>query len=262
MSIPTEPVVAPEVVRRLAGGDRVTPVWSNEAGGLTFRLDPVAGDAVLDRGDRPQGSRYVKWRPRAADHPGDADLADEAERLRWAASYTPVPVVLEHGRDDTAEWLVTEAIEARTAVDPRWIAAPENAVPAIGVALRALHDTLPVAACPWTWSAEERVARVLPGKADAGTLAHLADTPVVVGPVVCHGDACAPNTLLHDDGTWAAHVDLGRLGVADPWADLSIAALSTVWNYGPGYEHLVYEAYGIDPDPERIAYYRLLWDVT
>jgi kanamycin kinase len=109
---------------------------------------------------------------------------------------------------------------------------------------------------------EERVARAVPERADADTLARLADAPDVVGPVVCHGDACAPNTLLHDDGTWAAHVDLGRLGVADPWADLAIASYSTVWNYGAGYEHFVYEAYGVDPDPDRIAYYRLLWDVT
>lgn len=276
MSVPTEPVVVPEVVRRLAGRDHTVPVWTHEAG-LTFRLDPVAdGGPVLDadpvaHGDPPAGhvmpdrfrrSRYVKWRPHRAAHLGGADLAAEAERFRWAASYTPVPRVLEHGSDDDAEWLVTDAIDARSAVDPRWLAAPETAVRAIGVALRALHDALPVADCPWTWSVEERMARVVPGTTDAETLARLADAPDVVGPVVCHGDACAPNTLLHDDGTWAAHVDLGRLGVADPWADLSIAALSTVWNYGPGYEHLVYEAYGIDPDPERIAYYRLLWDAT
>ncbi|MFD6447456.1 phosphotransferase, partial [Promicromonospora sp. NPDC060204] len=79
--------------------------------------------------------------------------------------------------------------------------------------------------------------------------------------VVCHGDACAPNTLLADDGTWAGHVDLGGLGVADRWADLAVATYSLGWNYGPGYDHLVYEGYGIDEDPDRIAYYRLLWDL-
>ncbi|MBO0607535.1 aminoglycoside 3'-phosphotransferase [Myceligenerans salitolerans] len=270
MSVPAEPVVVPDVVRRLARGERVVPVWANELGGLTFRLGPPsgggrpAGRSPADEkpGDRPAGRlRYVKWHPRDIG-PGVATVSEEAERLRWAAARTPVPRVLEHGRDDDGEWLVTEAIGARSAVDPRWLAAPETAVRAIGLALRALHDALPVADCPWTWSVEERVARVVPAKAGPDMLARLADAPDVVGPVVCHGDACAPNTLLHDDGTWAAHVDLGRLGVADPWADLSIAALSTVWNYGPGHEHLVYEAYGIDPDPDRIAYYRLLWDAT
>ncbi|MCP5026589.1 MAG: aminoglycoside 3'-phosphotransferase, partial [Actinomycetia bacterium] len=55
------------------------------------------------------------------------------------------------------------------------------------------------------------------------------------------------------------HVDLGSLGVADRWADLAIATWSTVWNYGPGWEDVLLEAYGIDSDPRRTEYYRLLW---
>ncbi|WP_443062724.1 phosphotransferase [Streptomyces sp. NBC_00390] len=54
--------------------------------------------------------------------------------------------------------------------------------------------------------------------------------------VVCHGDACAPNTVVGDDGTWTGHVDLGTLGAADRWADLAVATWSTQWNYGPGWE--------------------------
>ncbi|GMA24378.1 hypothetical protein GCM10025864_21370 [Luteimicrobium album] len=80
--------------------------------------------------------------------------------------------------------------------------------------------------------------------------------------VVCHGDACAPNTLLADDGRWLAHVDLGTLGVADPWADLAIAAWSTQWNYGPGWEDELLAAYGTTLDADRTAYYRELWDAT
>jgi kanamycin kinase len=79
--------------------------------------------------------------------------------------------------------------------------------------------------------------------------------------VVCHGDACAPNTLLNAEGQWTALVDLGRLGIGDRWSDLAIAAWSTVWNYGPGWEETVYDAYGIEPDEPKIRYYRLLWDL-
>ena len=49
--------------------------------------------------------------------------------------------------------------------------------------------------------------------------------------VVCHGDACAPNTLIADNGTCSGRTDLGAMGVADGWADLAIATWSTVWNY-------------------------------
>ena len=37
--------------------------------------------------------------------------------------------------------------------------------------------------------------------------------------------------------------------------------MSTEWNYGPGWEADL-EAYGIEPDRERIAYYRELWNAT
>jgi len=90
----------------------------------------------------------------------------------------------------------------------------------------------------------------------------LDDAPDVDLAVVCHGDACAPNTLIGDGGEFAAHVDLGSLGVADRWADIAVAAWSTEWNYGPGLAPLLYDAYGVEPDPERIAYYRLLWDLS
>lgn len=264
--IPVGPVPVPPQVGALAGDDLITPVWRNELGGLTFRLDPPDTSGAH--------ARFVKWSPTSA----GLDLRHEAERLAWAAPWTPVPRVLDAGEDEAGQWLVTAALEASSAVVPRWQARPETAARAIGAGLRALHDALPVAHCPFTWSVEERVARAearfAAGEGPetwaaehlhltvAEARARLADVPDLTGPVVCHGDACAPNTLLADDGSWAAHVDLGRLGVADPWADLAVATWSTEWNYGSGYDHLVYEAYGVEPDPERIAWYRLLWDLS
>ena len=96
----------------------------------------------------------------------------------------------------------------------------------------------------------------------AEALEIVSDPPPTDAPVVCHGDACAPNTIVADDGRWSGHVDLGALGVGDRWADLAIATWSTTWNYGSGWEEPLLEAYGIDPDPQRTAYYRLLWDLT
>jgi len=215
-------------------------VWVNGVGGQTFRADDL----------------YVKWAPTGTDQ----DLAAEAVRLSWASRWTPVPEVVAQGADEAGQWLVTRAMPGRNAVDPRWVARPAQAARELGVALRALHDALPVAECPFDWGVPARLAR-------AGVTAEVA--AAVVGPVppvgrlvVCHGDACAPNTLLADDGTWTGHLDLGALGVADLWADLAIIAWSTEWNYGPGFEDDVYAGYGIEPDPERIAFYRRLWDAT
>ncbi|GII94342.1 aminoglycoside 3'-phosphotransferase [Sinosporangium siamense] len=261
---PTGPVPVPDVIAKLAGGDLVTPVWRNELGGLTFRLDGERG-AV----------RYAKW---VAEGTPEIDLRAEAERLAWAQRWVAVPPVLEHGSDADGAWLVTEAVAGTSAVDARWKADPATAAAAIGRGLRLLHDTLPVAECPFEWSVERRLVRADERIADgegpgdwspehrhldlAEARARIGDPPPIDRLVVCHGDACTPNTLLHDDGTFAAHVDLGTLGVADRWADLAVATWSMEWDYGPGYDTALYEAYGIALDAERLAYYRLLYDLA
>ena len=192
-------------------------------------------------------------------HPSDSRamrVYAEAERLGWARAFLVVPEVVDAGSDDDGCWLVTLRLPGENAVTPRWVADPATAVRAVGEGLRALHARLPVALCPYSWSVTDRLVEVT----DPTTRDRLRDAPAVDRLVVCHGDACAPNTLIADDGTWAAHVDLGSLGVADRWADLAVATWSTVWNYGPGWEDALLDAYGVDPDPERTAYYRDLWE--
>lgn len=261
---PQGPVEFPPVVTERAAGRPARAVWRNERGGLTFQIGV---------GDRRE---FVKWTPAG----NGIDLGAEVARLRWAARFTTVPYVLDEGADATGSWIVTRGLPGRSAVDDRWKRDPDTAVRAIGAGLRALHDALPVARCPFGWAAETRLgavrARAAAGLLDPadrhpdlghiGTvgraLGMLADIPPVDRLVVCHGDACAPNTLVGDDGLCTGHVDLGTLGTADRWADLAVATWSTRWNYGPGWEEPLLEAYGVEPDRERTAYYRLLWDLS
>jgi kanamycin kinase len=256
-------IAVPAAVATFAGGQSILPIWENEAGGVTFAVGE--GDARC----------FVKWAPTGS----GIDLAGEADRMIWAGRFHPVPRPLERGSDATGSWLVTAALHGSSAVSPRWIAEPANAVTAIGAGLRALHDALPAGGCPFSWSAAGRVADARRQAADGRldrefwheshqgltvteALERVAAIPSVDKLVVCHGDACAPNTLLGADGRCCGHVDLGLLGVADRWADLAVATWSTEWNYGPGWEEHLLDAYGIGPDPERTAYYRLLWDLS
>lgn len=266
-------VAVPAAVRDIAEGidegRAISPVWVNERGGVTFAVgaQPVAC--------------FVKWAPAGS----GLDLTAEAARMAWAVAYTPVPVILGEGADAEGAWLATTAMPGENAVSERYRRDPPAAVAAVGAGLRALHDDLPVEQCPFSWSPAVRLDRAAtlpaPVSRDDATLAvpvswddaaHrgltvgearriLDDPPPVDRLVVCHGDACAPNTLI-DEGRWSGHVDLGALGVADRWADIAVATWSTQWNYGPGWEPALLDAYGIDPDPERTAWYRLLWDMT
>lgn len=227
MTVPATPLPVPAVVRRIADGRSVHPVWVNELGGVTFRV----------------GDDFVKVSP--------TDVVGEARRLRWARRYVQVPEVLGVGDG----WLHTRGLPGRSAVDPRWLSEAATAIRAIGAGLRMLHDQLPTRSCPFDWSAGSRLALLAPEQR-----ADLGEPPPVDKLVVCHGDACAPNTLIDDDGRCCGHVDLGDLGVADRWADLAVATLSLQWNYpGRCWDDEFFAAYGVDPDPLRIDHYRRLW---
>ena len=222
----------PEMVRELAEGADLDLVWRNELGGLTFRA----------------GERFIKWNPRDS---GD-DLDRERLRLVWLEGRHPVPTVLDHGGDDRAQWLVTAAMGGEHAVGDRWRARRSEAIAAIATGLRALH-TVPVDDFPEEW-----VDSAWPNRLEKGP----GPRPAIEVPVLVHGDACAPNTLIDDDGDWVGNVDLGDLTVGDRWADLAIASISLDWNFGEGHQPEFFDAYGIEPDADRIAFYRGLWDIA
>ena len=134
-------VTVPAPVTAAAAGREVSLVWANEAGGLTFAVGEGAG------------RRFIKWAPAGS----GLDLAGEAERMAWAGQYHRVPQPLDRGHDDAGSWLVTGALAGVNASSRRWKSDPATAVTAIGEGLQALHEALPVASCPFSWSADERL---------------------------------------------------------------------------------------------------------
>lgn len=205
---------------------------------------------------------------------------DEQERLLWARSYLPVPDVIDAGTDESVDWLLTAALEGTDATKHALLSDPERLVPILARALLAFHSAAPVAECPFDFTmpaALEHVRRrVRDGVAEPTDLhpehRHLTLdqafaeverlAPDHEDLVVCHGDYCFPNVLLDDAGMVTGYVDIAELAVADRWCDIAIAAWSVTWNAGPGWEDLFYESYGVEPDPDRIACYRLLYDLA
>jgi kanamycin kinase len=232
VTVPKGAVPTPSVVADIAAGRPVAAVWVNELDGVTFQVG--SGD----------GREFIKTATPAWAH----HLVAEVDRLGWAASYVRVPRVLGAGdgppqAGGTPRLLHTAGLPGRSAVDPRWVADPRTAARAIGAGLRLLHDALPVDDCPFgppPWVTEQAPVDRL---------------------VVCHGDACAPNTLIGDDGRCCGHVDLGDLGVADRWADLAVAMLSLSWNYAGSWEDDLLDAYGVERDATRVDHYQELWTV-
>jgi kanamycin kinase len=240
------------------------------------RTEAWRGDAVTWRLEHPDGrARYLKVAPEGT----FPSLQAEADRMRWASAYLPVPEVLELGREGGVEWLLTSALPGRSAVDDELQRDPASLVRALARGLRRFH-TAPVASCPFDFRLEPAMTlvaeRVRAGLVEPGrdlhpehagltpeeALARLQRTPPRGEDlVVCHGDYCLPNAIL-GEGEVTGYVDLGELGVADRWWDLAVAAWSVTWNLGPGWEELFLSSYGVDPDPGRIAFYRLLYDLA
>lgn len=221
----------PPIAKRLAGGATPELVWRNDLGGLTFRMD----------------NRFLKWNPKST----GIDLDRERERLGWIASRHPAPRVVDFGTEGEAQWLLTEAVPGEPAVGDEWRKRPSEATRAIATGLHAIHS-IPIGDFPEAWTAQVWVGQ---------KPAALGPQPPIDDPVLVHGDACAPNTLISRDGVWTGHVDFGDLAVGDRWADLAIASLSLDWNFGEGHQDEFFDAYGVTPDQERLRYYRGLWEL-
>ena len=226
------------------------------------------------------GDRFLKAAPPTWDRGLDA----EAARLRWLAT-TPLAahvaevVAFEPGRGPTHDRLLTTALSGvdLTELDLAEEATATEAARTSGRLLRAFHDALAPASCPFDARLDVRLAaaerRVAEGRVDADDFEpehagrspeDLLDELVRTRPkdedlVVTHGDWCFPNIVVGPD-SWGT-VDLAGLGVGCRWYDLGIGARSTGHNVGPGNIPAFYEGYGLTPDDvhdPRAAYYVLL----
>ncbi|MGO9876962.1 MAG: phosphotransferase [Acidimicrobiia bacterium] len=256
----------PEPIRSTYSAWRWSVAWEWPGLATTWRLEGPTGEPV-------QFLKVVQ----SGHYP---TALDEAGRLRWARAYLPVPEVIGSGSDGTVDWLITVELGGVDASRHRLKADPVRLVPILARGLAAFHAAASVPACPYDFRVATSLAhvgrRVRHGIANPKDLhaehahltldAALAElerlAPASEDLVVCHGDYCFPNVLLDEQGRLTGYVDLGELAVADRWWDVTVGAWSTTWNVGPGWEHLFYESYGIEPDEQRITFNRLLYDLS
>ncbi len=268
---PTKPGASPSSPAPPAELARLAPGWHPElayhlaAGLTTWRLRGPGGVV-----------RFAKVDSAADRYPS---LRAESERMIWAAPYLAVPTVVACERIGATTVLLTEALPGLDATHHTWRAALPGLVAALGRGLRAFHDAVGEEWCPFRFDVSRALEHVRSrvGSGQVGPAcfheahAHLtpvaalaeleATAPAEEDLVVCHGDYCAPNVLL-EHGRVTGFVDLGELGVADRWWDVAVGAWSVGWNFGEALEPLFYESYGVEPDPDRIRFYRLLYDLV
>ena len=202
------------------------------------------------------------------------ELPGEVQRLRWVATQDlPAPRVLDTTTAAARNWLLMTAVPGRDLASSADLS-PQQIVTLAAEALRTLH-VVAIDSCPFDHCLAQKIKRArehllaglideqdfddsrLGQSAEAVFQQMLAARPTHEDLVVTHGDACLPN-LLADDGRFSGFVDCGRLGVADRYQDLAVAAHSITNNLGAQWLPLFFEVYGVEPDLQRIAFYQLL----
>ncbi|WP_058756469.1 APH(3') family aminoglycoside O-phosphotransferase [Sphingomonas endophytica] len=215
----------PDAIAARVGDRRPEAVADGQSGAAVYRMRGDGGDLFLKVGE------------------GDAAVlvAAEAARLAWLADRAPASRIVATVETDGACWLLSTALPGLSA--GAFIKADRRRAVAVAETLagflRRLH-ALPVAECPfdssvaaWLPVVRDLVAR---GRVDTGDfdddhagwsaarvlatveeLAHHAE-----GQVVVHGDFSLGNVMLDEAGVVLGCVDVGRLGVGDPWRDIVI----------------------------------------
>ena len=247
--------------------------WRLELEGYTWRLQTI-GD--LERLDISAGgfrkavavSQVGSLRPLS-------EIEAEAARLRWlAAMGIPCPIVKRVETHDGRDWLLMTALNGTDCTSLGRQCA-EVIIECMANALHRLHG-LDTNSCPFDHALARRIddarRRVSAGVVDETDFddehtgmpaVHLFEKLIASKPrsedlVVTHGDACLPNLII-DGGHVSGFIDCGRLGVADRYQDLALAARSIAFNLGVSWVEPFFVRYGINRlDPSKLAFYRLL----
>ncbi|MBU8816669.1 APH(3'') family aminoglycoside O-phosphotransferase [Mycolicibacterium goodii] len=218
------------------------------------------------------------------------DLAGERDRIAWLdAAGVPVGAVLDWRSADHGACLVTRAV-AGVPADQLDAGTLWQAWPAITDLVRQLHR-IDATGCPFdrglatmmslarTTVAQRRVQTeflpedlhdVPPAEILAGLEAEL---PLRIEQersefVVCHGDLCLPNILVHADTRKVSGlIDLGRLGRADPYADIALLLANSreTWpdeDAARRADRAFADRYGTDLDRARQRFYLMLDPLT
>jgi aminoglycoside 3'-phosphotransferase I len=204
------------------------------------------------------------------------DLVDEYARLEWLSGRMPVPSIRSFLRLKDEAWLLMSALPGLPA-EQLFDAHPEGRAELTRTLVNFMSQlhALPPEDCPFEAGVNHRLAsarrNIDAGLVDEGDFdperegwttnqvwdALQAELPLSGARVVTHGDFSLGNLLIAD-GAVSGFIDVGRVGLADPYQDLAI-----LWNclrdYGTDLADLLWPSYGLAaPDERRLLAHLLL----
>ena len=210
----------------------------------------------------------------------------QVEIMKWLQGKLPVPKVLEYEEENGKTYLLMSKIAGEMSCDDFYLERPEVLVRALADGLKMLWE-VDVCDCPQArdldavlkeahFQVENNLVDIDNVEQDTfgengfesprDLLEWLENNRPSYEPVFSHGDYCLPNVFLQD-GQVNGFIDLGRSGVCDKWNDIALCYRSLKHNFDGVYGGKIYEGFnsdmlfdalGIEPDWEKINYFRLL----
>jgi aminoglycoside phosphotransferase len=232
-----------------------------------------SGMRVFRLTETRQPPRYLKL----AQGPLRRELRAEFDALAWLKGHLPVPEALAYAEDAGFAYLLLSEVSGIMSCDAAFADDVPALVRLLAAGLQQFH-ALDYSTCPLDQRlnrklalAAENLAAGLVDEAEVDARGHAEEAagllrwltehrPATEDLVFTHGDYCLPNILINAERTGiSGFIDLGRAGVADRYQDLALAARSLTYNFGPGWEPLLWEAYGLaSVDAAKLEYYVLL----
>ena len=214
-------------------------------------------------------------------------VKEQVKLMQWLDKKLPVPQVLAYEETDGKSYLLMSKIKGKMSCDTYYLENPHMLLESLAKGLKMLWD-VDISECPRTRDIEvelsEAKRRVENNLVDldnvepttfgpegfespAKLLEWLENNKPTFEPVFSHGDYCLPNIFLDDNGSINGFIDLGDAGIGDKWRDIALCYRSLIHNFDGTYGGKVYkdfnpdmlfEKLGIEPNWEKLRYYRLL----
>lgn len=245
------------IARRLAGYDSDGDNWATSSSAIVLRfVDKSGGDLFLK----------VQRHDRAATEPG---LSPERTILTWLDGLLGAPRVVAFHQEQDTQYLLTEGLPGRSASSGFAEREKPRLVRLLAEGLRRVH-ALPTAGCPRDCSSTSIITRAeerlrggrLPddGREELeSTLGQLrADSLPPDDLVFTHGDYCLPNIMVDGDSV-SGFLDWGYAGLGDAYRDFVAAEYSVGRNLGKEWVPSFFDAYGVNPEAEKMRIHHLLY---
>ncbi|MDQ6787924.1 MAG: aminoglycoside 3'-phosphotransferase [Acidobacteriota bacterium] len=204
----------------------------------------------------------------------DSELHREKLRLEWLDGKLPVPKVKLFDSDGKRDYLLISEIEGFPSSHNCYKAEPEKVIQQLADGLKMIR-AVPTDDCPFDAALDKkiefarfRIEQNLIDETDfdderqGRNLADLFCEVLTTRPetedlVFTHGDFCLPNIILKNNRL-SGFIDWGRAGVTDRYQDIALLSRSVADNFGEQWQPFLFKTLGVEPDLEKIKFYKLL----